>query len=213
VDLREQYRRAVVRAQLTEDLTERAALQASAALLHSELYGSADIGLPVLEDAGQAPPAAAGQFSGGVIALLVEGDESVEYGDGDTAPLHATIAFVGDATEMDDTERAEMIEAARHIGQTIGPFAATPVSAATFGNDEVQIIEHPRLVEVRNLALAPPRIAARAAAAEHPLWLPHVSGLDDREEVRFDRVGAWLGKERVNFDLTGHAPVPDPPAA
>lgn len=211
-DLRRQHRVAIVRSYLTDDLVERAALQASAHRLYDQIYGSMQVGPDdVLEDlddvAGDGlediDDEPEDTFSGAAIVLIVQGDEQHTYDDGDSAPLHCTIVFLGDLDRMSDEERAEVIETARHIGQTTAPFTAQPVSAAQFGDEEVKIIESPDLVDVRNLATAPAGIGARAASVEHPLWLPHVSGLDDRPEVRFDRVGAWLGDSKYNFELGG----------
>jgi hypothetical protein len=215
-DLRQRHRRAVVRSHLTTDLAERAALQASAALAYDRIYDCLRGGGDVLEDneleyagveddiedVGETSEDEG--FSGAVLVLLVEGEELVEYTDGDYAPLHCTVVFLGDMDDLGPGCTDHLVEAARHIGASVPPFSASPVSAATFGDEDVHIIEAPELASVRSMALAQPDLADAAGQAEHPLWLPHVSGLDDREDVRFDRVGAWLGDDRTaEFPLVG----------
>ncbi len=208
-----------MRSHLTTDLVERAALQASANLLYDQIYGDEpgavdDMGLEYgleedLDDAVEVDDDEG--FSGAVIVLVVEGDEEVDYADGDSAPMHCTVLFAGDIDEMDDSERAELVETARHIGATTPPFDAEPVSRAQFGDEDVCLIESPHLVHVRSIAVAPPRLAARAEANEHPLWLPHVTGLNpERGPVRFDRVATMIGDDRYEFPLEG-SPITAPP--
>jgi hypothetical protein len=214
-DLRQQHRRAVVRSHLTTDLVERAALQAAANELYDQIY---DSGQGAVDDNGleygleeDLDDDDDDEFSGGVIVLMVEGDQEAQYADGDSVPLHCTILFAGDTAEFADGEGSDLFQTAEHIGQTIPPFSADPVSAAQFGDEDVCLIESPILVQVRTIALATPRLAAKAEANEHPLWLPHVTGLDpDAGPVRFDRVAAMVGDERHEFPLEG-APITDSP--
>lgn len=152
----------------------------------------------------RAVTAAAAGFDGAVLALLVAGDDTHTYDDGDAAPLHCTICFLGPASELDAHQQQRCLDMARNIGEDFAPFDAQVVSPAQFGDTPVGLLEHPALTRIRDTALADPTIGElRDANDEHPGYLPHVSGLDDRDRVRFDRVAAMLGGDVTEFPLTG----------
>lgn len=181
--LRAEYRRISVRSRRTRDMNERAALQAAAGALHRALYASAG-------------------FNGAVIALLVEGDDEVDYEDGDSAPLHCTVCFLGDAADIDDDDLTAILTTTEHVASRIVPFDADVVSPAEFGETPVTLVEHENINGARDYVLADPTIATLAGfGEEHPGYLPHVSGLDDRETVRFDRLAAMIGGDIHEFPL------------
>ena len=181
--MRADYRDVLLRSHRTSDLRERAALQASAAQLREALVASG--------------------FDGAVIALLVEGDEQVTYDDGDAAPLHCTICFLGPADALTPVAKRRVETVARRIGEDFAPFEAKVVSPAEFGETPVGILEHPALTDVHAQALADRTISTLVDDNdEHPQWLPHVSGLDDRPTVRFDRVAAMIGGSNTVFPLS-----------
>lgn len=185
--LRAEYRRLRLRSHLTSDLHERASLQASAATVARALHG-----------------AATGDFDGTVIALLVEGDEQHEYADGDSASLHCTLCFLGPASELTDFEKNRITIVAKRIGEDFAPFTAKNHSHAEFGDTPVQLVEHPSIAEIHDTVLADRTVGFLSDTKdEHPHYLPHVSGLDDREDVRFDRVAAMIGGDTRVFPLTG----------
>ena len=182
--LRAAYRDLSVRSRQTRDLTERATLQASAGVLRQALRAS-------------------GNFDGGVIVLLVEGDDEVDYGDGDTSPLHCTLCFLGDCTDLDDDERSTVLEHTERVSHLIDPFEADVVSPAEFGETPVTLVEHENINGARDYVLEDPTVGALAGfGEEHPGFLPHVSGLDDRETVRFDRIAAMIGGDITEFPLS-----------
>lgn len=181
--LRASYRRLSIRSHQTTSLRERAALQAAAARIHRALYAS-------------------GQFDGAVLVLLVEGDNEVEYDEGDTAPLHCTVCYLGDAADIDPDDDDRITALAERISNSIDPFDATVVSDATFGETPVKLVEHDNINAARDLAMEDPDVAVIAGFAEdHPGYLPHVSGLDDRETVRFDRLAIMRGGDISEFPL------------
>ena len=180
--VRERYRRAVVRSCLTNDHTQRAALQASAHRLYAALHGSA--------------------FDGAAILLLCEGDDTYKYDDGDEAPLHCTVCFLGNNAELTDEARQRIVETTHLIGASLDPFTANVQAESEFGGTPVRLIEHEELGLARQIALADPTVDALASTYEdHPHYLPHVSGLDDRESVRFDRIAASFGGDDHVFAL------------
>jgi hypothetical protein len=180
--VRAAYRQAVVRSCLTNDQTERAVLQASARRYYSALHASA--------------------FEGGAILLLVEGDDTYRYGDGDEAPLHCTVCFLGNAADMTDEARSEIVDTTGRIAASLSPFDASVQAESEFGDTPVRLIEAEDIGLARQIALASPAIDALASTYEdHPHFLPHVSGLDDRDAVRFDRISASLGGDDYVFPL------------
>ena len=180
-----------MRSCLTHDHTERAALQASAHHLYAALHASA--------------------FEGAAILLLCEGDDTYEYGDGDEAPLHCTVCFLGNAADLTPDARSRVIDVTGQIGAALDPFEAPVASPAQFGDTPVRLIEHEDLGLARQIALADPYVDALALTYEdHPHFLPHVSGLGDRDTVRFDRIAASLGGDDYVFPL-GEAYTPAQP--
>jgi hypothetical protein len=180
------YRRFLVRSHLTADLHERASLQAAAAHIRQVLR------------------AAAG-FGGTAIVLLAEGDDQVTYNDGNSAPLHCTVCFLGPAADLTPIERERVIVVTKRLGEDFAPFEARVVSPAEFGDETVSLVEHPALNDIRDAALADHTVNwLREQNDEHPNYLPHVSGLDGQESVRFDRIAAMIGGDTSNtYPLAG----------
>ena len=188
--LRADYRRAVVRSHLTTNLHERGAQQAIAAAALSALRGSAE-------------------FDGSAIVLLAEGDETVTYPDGTNGPLHCTICYCGPAGELDDNQVAALDHTAERIGQFLPPVEAHVQSPAQFGDTPVWLVESDDIATARDLAFDDGDVAELAIGHEdHPHYIPHVSGLGDRDNVRFDRVAVMVGGEQHVFPLQGPA-TPD----
>lgn len=186
--MRVMYRALMVGSRRTTDLGERAALQASAAVLRRALLAS-------------------GGFDGAALVLIVEGDETHTYDDGESAPLHCTIKYLGPAADLSTIDKHRVISTAQRIGNAVGPFTAGINAEAGFGpdgNTPVKIIEADELNTVRDLALDDATVRHYGELNdEHPQWIPHIAGLDDRDDVRFDRVGAFLGGTNHIYDLTG----------
>lgn len=184
--LRAEYRALSLRAHQTADLAERAVLQASAAAVRQALYASG------------------GAFDGAVLAALVEGDEQHTYDDGDSAPLHCTICFLGSAADLSAVQRQNIISTAARISEDYGPFEAAVTSDAQFGDTPVRLVESSALADIHDDVLANRTIADLSDRYnDHPHFVPHVSGLDDRDTVRFDRIAAMLGGDIHTFDLNG----------
>jgi hypothetical protein len=177
------YRRFVMRACLTHDLAERATLQASARRLYATLHGSG--------------------FDGAVLSLLAEGDQTYTYsGESDAAPLHCTLVFLGPAAGMTNIQQDRVVGMARRIGQTFDPFDADVVSPAEFDRTPVRLVEHQTIQDAHDMALADRTISwLNNEHDDHPHYLPHVSGLGDRDTVRFDRVAAMIGGRNHVFPL------------
>jgi len=190
--LRAEYRAVLLASHLTADLRERAALQAAATELRTALYGSG------------------GQFDGAVIAAMVEGNERHTYDDGDSAPLHCTLCFLGPAAELSTDERDRIVNVTRQISKDYGPFEATVSSDAEFGDTPVRLVEAAALQSMHDDVVGDRVIGGlHTEYNDHPHFVPHVSGLDDRDTVRFDRVAAMLGGDVTTFDLTGQTPDAD----
>jgi hypothetical protein len=189
--LRAEYRQTLLASHRATSLHQRAALQASAARLRRSLT-------------------AAGDFDGAVIALLVEGDQEHEYGDGDSAPLHCTICYLGDAAQLTPQQSDAVVVAAKHIGERFAPFDADVQADSEFGDTPVRLVEHPDIESIHTQVLANPEVGTLAADnGTHPHFIPHVSGLDDRDSVRFDRIAAMLGGTTIIIPLTGGTQTPD----
>ena len=180
-ELRDQRHRMLVRAGLTADLHERAVLQASAAAVTRDLE--------VLR-AGEFPMAAlvaSAGFDGCAIVLLADEGE-VTYPDGDSAPQHVTLAYLGPADRMTWLDYDAANQACQRLAGQFDPFTPKPLSPARFGDTDVLLVEHPNLQRGRDILMADRSIARLCQQHdEHPHFVPHCSGAD--EPPLLDRVG------------------------
>src|SRR5262245_5126280 len=112
-----------VRAALTTDLEERAVLQASANRLDRDIRHARAGIRPVIATAG---------FDGAAIVLASD-DGTVTYHDGETAPLHCTLAYLGDAANLSSIQRRAAGNAATRVAANLDSFTPTVLSPARFG--------------------------------------------------------------------------------
>lgn len=194
--LREQRLRIRVRSALTTDLQERAMLQASAASI------AADIEL-ARDGIRRAMRASADGFNGCCIVLLADEGE-MEYATGERAPLHCTIAYLGDTDYVPYRRQEAAKDVAEKIAAALNPFTPTPLSPARFGDEDVLLVEHPDIQYARDIAMSDPEVGEMVDSYpdRHPHFIPHVSGAE--EAPRFDRVGLWWGDERFEYPMESY---------
>lgn len=201
--LRKKRRRMRVRAGLTNNVYERAVLQASAVQIDNEIE-EARVGIRPVR-------ASSGGFEGAVIVLLCDHGE-VEYADGEHCPMHCTICYLGKSKDLDGYQRNAARNVMEQIASNLKPFEATALSPARFGDEDVMLVEAPEIQQARDIAMADNLVGRTVDdyPDKHPHFIPHVAGTDDAPY--FDRVGLWLGDEgREELPLGGmSAAVFDP---
>lgn len=180
-----------VRAGLTADLAERAILQASVQAITLEIQ-EARAGRPILA---AGPPA----FDGAVIVLIAD-EGTVDYADGDSAPQHCTIAYLGNQADLTDDDRRHVHAAAQRLAANLGSFTPNVLSPARFGDDDVLLVEHPDIQRARDIAMTDRNVARLVLGSDaHPHYIPHVTGAT--HAPTFGHVGAWMGDDRTEYPL------------
>lgn len=151
----------------------------------------------------------AGSPSSALIALLPVGDREITYADGDRAPMHLTLAYMGDADNYDKDDIDRFDKVVTDLADEIPPFTAKVAGHATLGEDgdTVCLVESDDLADCRDWVMSDAGLRkAVEGASTHPHWIPHVTGLDDanyEDEVEFDRVALWAGDQRREYPLRG----------
>lgn len=144
--------------------------------------------------------ASAGHTSA-IIALLPEGDGEITYADGDTAPVHMTLAYLGDAADLAPGDRHAVERLCRRLSQQVDPFALDLLSPAEFGDDRVTLFESHDVQQLRDAVMADLHVKhVVEQAGTHPHFVPHITG-DHPDGLRVDRIAAWIGDDRVSFPL------------
>lgn len=139
-------------------------------------------------------------MGGAALALLADRG-TVTYADGDTAPRHVTVAYLGPAAELDPGAVARLRGVARSLASIVGaPFTPEAVSPAKFGDEGVLLVEHGKLQRAREFVMADAMVAdLERRHSDHPHWVPHCAGAT--EAPTLDAVGLMLGGEMERFPL------------
>lgn len=199
--LRLRRRRMLVRAGLTADLSERAILQASAAAVRFQMDAVATgvVGSLV---------ASSGGFDGAAIVLLAD-DGTVTYPDGETAPLHVTLAYLGPAGEMTPSDVDAATGVTKRVAGSLDPFTPAVLSPARFGDTDVLLLEHPDIQRAHDVALTNRNVAGLVDRHdEHPHFVPHCAGATTAPHL--GRAALLMGGEDpVEFPLDRRAPEED----
>jgi hypothetical protein len=155
--------------------------------------------------------ASGGQPTGVVIVALPADGGEITYNDGDTAPIHQTLVYLGSVDELSTGERDAVRNVAGVLAAEVEPFDATAIGRATLGadGDEVVLTEADELQLLHDLALGNPVVAEMYEARNgHPSWISHITGSDAAtgDTIRFDRIGVWFGPSKTELPLRGTAP-------
>lgn len=145
--------------------------------------------------------------TGVVLVLIPDELDEIEYNDGDRAPAHSTLAYLGKIDDATDEEIADVRATAARLAEILpGPFEASVAGLATLGEKQDEVI----LVEAREIQDLHDVITSDSSCArmldernEHPHFVPHVSYPHAKAPtvVRFSKIGCWIGDDRVEYDL------------
>jgi hypothetical protein len=149
------------------------------------------------------------KMSGVIVAALVEGDGTVTYADGDVAPLHQTLAYLGTVDDLADGDRDTIVEAVEALAASMAPFDGYVCGVASLGpdGDRVALTEAPELQAAHDAIVDNGRTSElHDAHNAHPSWISHITfgdggGWSFGDVVRFDRLAVFVGDERVVVDL------------
>lgn len=154
-------------------------------------------------------PPPAPQFEGVVVVLIPDGLDDIEYNDGDSAPAHSTLAYLGKTDTITPDQIEEVRSLTEHLAQMSGgPFTATVAGKATLGEkqDEVVLIESVMIQALRDVLEADGTCDHLLHNGDmHPHFIPHITYPHDKapDEIQFSKIGLWVGDEKVEHDLTG----------
>lgn len=202
---REQFDAAIRNAQRKQDAAERDSAKAMAArhkALRDALRQAKKDAKKALKGAGEEGPKARPC----VIVLLPKGDRTITYKDGDVVPMHMTVAYLGREDDHEEVDIDHMTEALESIAGGSHPMKATISGKGTLGEDgeEVAFVESQDIAGLHDTVRHDDELEDTIDKFEtHPMWIPHVSGLDGGygDEVEFDRIALWLGEDRREFPL------------
>ena len=118
--------------------------------------------------------------SGAVIVMLPAEPADIEYADGDKAPAHQTLAYLGAFYDLEDVEEAAIDRVIDEIANTIPPFTARVSGRATLGDDgdEVAITEAHELQQAHDLCVRDAYVGPLYKEHAYPTWISHITGVD-----------------------------------
>lgn len=151
-----------------------------------------------------------GGKTGVLVVAIPEGAGEAVYGDGDTAPLHQTLIYVGKIDQLDIGDAVALVDAGQRLADEFAPFTARVAGKGILGPDRVDVVitESVSLQAMHDRLLDDPTIAAMYAERnDHPTWVSHVTGLDADvgDEISYHSVAVWIGDDRHEWPLTGVA--------
>ena len=142
--------------------------------------------------------AAGSESKSGIIVLLPEGDTEVTYPDGDTYPLHMTLAYLGDLDTLSQGDRDAVQASCAYLAGLFEPFELEALSPAEFGDVDVTLYQDIAVKTIRDTVEDHAVLGHILRRGEtHPGFLPHITGGPDK--VKIDRIGVWLGAHRVEY--------------
>jgi hypothetical protein len=149
-------------------------------------------------------------MNGITIVALPIGDKIITYRDGDTAPAHQTLVYMGDVNESSEEEKEHLIRILNDLTKGIPPILAKVAGTAILGPDHepVALTETKELVSLRNHLIEDPMVMEMMSrAVQFPNYVSHVTGLDHLmygDSILFDRVALWFGQQRYVLPLLGY---------
>lgn len=150
-------------------------------------------------------------MDGVCLVALPMGDHKIRYNDGDEAPMHQTLVYLGKTKDLTLAQRGALLITLERLAMSVQPFTATVSGLATLGSDgdKVAITEAAELQKLHDMSLQNGIVRKmHQERNEHPTWISHVTTDKFRpgDSITFDRVGLWIGDDRQVLPL-GHAHV------
>jgi hypothetical protein len=113
-------------------------------------------------------------MDGVLIVALPQRRGTVTYADGDVAPLHQTMMWMGTTEDIPRSEVFHLIQLTNDIAKKYGPAMATIIGAGWLGKDlePIVITSSQELTDMRNEFANHPYIQELIANIEqHPTWI------------------------------------------
>jgi hypothetical protein len=146
-------------------------------------------------------------MDGVLMVALPQRRGTVTYKDGDVAPLHQTMVWLGNTEQIPQSAVYHFIQLTNDIAQKYGPAMATVIGSGWLGKDMEQIVvtSSHDLTAMRNeFANHPHTLELVQGIEQHPTWIPHVAGWEfDNfgDVILFDRLGFWYGDVKYEVPL------------
>jgi len=144
-----------------------------------------------------------------VIVALPLGDRQATYADGDTAPVHQTLIYLGDISTVTPYEAAKINVEVGVIAEAMTPAIAKVSGKGTLGPEQERIIltESVDINVIREQLMENPIIQeVMWRAPQHPNWIPHITGMQNLvygDQIVFNRLAVWYGVERTTHPIGG----------
>lgn len=146
-------------------------------------------------------------MDGATIVALPIGDKTITYSDGDTAPLHQTLVYLGDAVNISPEEVAKLSGFLKSLAADTSPVLARVCGKGTLGpdNEYVVLTESNELSKIRDQILSDDTVKTLADSIDQfPTWIPHVTGaykLEFGDYILFNRLALWVGSMKETYVL------------
>jgi hypothetical protein len=146
-------------------------------------------------------------MDGVLMVALPQKRGTVTYADGDVAPLHQTMVWMGSTEDIPQSAVFHLIQLTNDIAKKYVPVMATIIGSGWLGKDMEQIVltSSQALTDMRNeFANNPYTIDLMQNVQQHPTWIPHVAGWEfDNfgDVILFDRLGFWYGSTKYEVPL------------
>ena len=154
-------------------------------------------------------------MNGFCIVALPLGDNKVEYNDGDIAPVHQTLVYLGNAQNFDERTFYEVKLEVQELARLLPVISAKVCGRATLGPDAEKVIltESAELTSIRNALVSFSPIAdALARTTQYPNWISHLAGMNHLmygDYVTFNRLAVWFGPSFAEFPLGTRSVIVD----
>jgi len=148
-------------------------------------------------------------MNGVCIVALALGNQTVEYEDGDIAPVHQTLVYFGPQDQISREEIADVEHCVSAVASVVQIFPAMVVGKGTLGpdGDRVVFTESSEALQIRDALIFWPVVAALMNRFEqHPNWISHTTGMQNLvygDHIVYDRLAVWYGEERTTYPLVG----------
>lgn len=142
-----------------------------------------------------------------VIVALPLGDRMVTYKDGDQAPAHQTLIYLGVKENVAAYDVAKIKVEVEAIAAAMSPAVAKVSGKGVLGEDQEQILitESVDMNVIREQLMDNPIIQeAMWKAEQYPNWIPHVTGMQNLKYgdiIVFNRLAVWYGEERTEYPI------------
>jgi hypothetical protein len=149
-------------------------------------------------------------MDGVLMVALPQKRGTVTYKDGDIAPIHQTMVFLGTTEVIPQSAVYHFIQLTNDIAQKYGPAMATVIGSGWLGSDlePIVITSSQELTDMRNEFFNHPHTQELLTGIDqHPTWIPHVAGWESSfekpfgEVILFDRLGFWYGDVKYEVPL------------